>query len=227
MLTGSYASTLEAYAQLYDTVEVNSTFYRIPRITTAQKWCREASSACERFHFTVKAYQGITHRDRFGEHSRAYFEGVREVAEALSASVILFQSPASFQPTADNIRKLKSFFLGVERGRFAFAWEPRGAWLENPPALLDACEECDLIHCVDPFRHQPLSAGSASVAYFRLHGFGTPSMYRYDFSVAELGELRSMVRLLSESVRKVYIFFNNVACYQNALSFIALMNARE
>ena len=39
-----YDSTLQAYAQMLSTVEVNSTFYRIPRRTTAEKWREEASA---------------------------------------------------------------------------------------------------------------------------------------------------------------------------------------
>jgi uncharacterized protein YecE (DUF72 family) len=38
LLARNYTSKLQAYAQLFDCVEVNSTFYRIPRVSTAEKW---------------------------------------------------------------------------------------------------------------------------------------------------------------------------------------------
>ena len=61
------------------------------------------------------------------------------------------------------------------------------------------------------------------IAYFRLHGFGNPSMYNYDFSRTELGELRSIVSLLPETLRAVYVYFNNVYCYTNGRDFAQLV----
>jgi len=222
VLTKSYSSVLQAYAQLYGVVEVNSTFYRIPKLSTAQKWRQEASAINRSFQFTVKAYQGITHIDRFGKKSRVQFESVKEVAAALNASVVLFQSPASFHPTGVNMKRMKAFFSDVERGGFILAWESRGKWLDNPHALAEVCEECDLIHCVDPFRNQALSFSKSNIAYCRLHGFGKPSMYRYNFSEGELRDLRSLVQSMSQARRAIYVFFNNEFCYQNAISFSKL-----
>jgi len=79
-----------------------------------------------RFQFTVKAYQGITHLDRFGRKSREYFEAAQQIGEAMQASVMLFQSPASFQRTAANTKKIKEFFETINRGSILLAWEPRG-----------------------------------------------------------------------------------------------------
>ena len=139
-LTKPYGSTLQAYAQLFNSVEINSTFYNIPRLTTAQKWLQESSAMRSPFEFTVKAYQGITHTDRFGHKSRSYFESVVLIAEALKASVILFQSPPSFHPTPSNIRKLSSFFSTVDRRSFKLSWEPRGKWYDSPQVVAEVCE---------------------------------------------------------------------------------------
>jgi uncharacterized protein YecE (DUF72 family) len=219
-----YISTLQAYAQLFNVVEVNTTFYRIPGLSTAQKWREESMALNGSFRFTVKAYQGITHRDRFGRRSPQLFDALRKVAQEMNASVILFQLPGSFHPDDNNIRKLKEFFTHVERGAFAFAWEPRGRWLENPHAITDVCEECDLVHCVDPLRSPSLWSGKAGIAYFRVHGFGERSIYRYNFSETELQTLHSLVQSLKTSRRGIYVFFNNVFCYRNALSFSAMLD---
>lgn len=190
------ASKLEAYAQLFDAVEVNSTFYRIPRLATAEKWRVEASAANRRFIFTVKAYQGITHVTRFGKGAGEIFESVRGIAAELGAPVILFQSPASFRPTAANVRALTGFFGAVERGQCSLAWEPRGTWYDEPQAIVDVCEAGALVHCVDPLRNRPLTF-TGTLAYFRLHGFGKPSMYNYDFSAESCGRsVRCSIRSL-------------------------------
>jgi uncharacterized protein YecE (DUF72 family) len=106
------------------------------------------------------------------------------------------------------------------------AWEPRGRWYDAPHAIIDVCEECRLAHCVDPFRNRPLSFDGANIAYFRLHGFGKPSMYNYDFSQDELEELRSMVSSLPASLRAVYVFFNNTFCYSNGKAFSQMIQAQ-
>lgn len=88
-----YASKLQAYAQLFNAVEINSTFYRLPRLSTAQKWRSEADAVNKSFEFTVKAYQGITHRHRFAGESIAFFDQLREICQALRSHLLLFQSP--------------------------------------------------------------------------------------------------------------------------------------
>lgn len=222
-LSQRYTSKLQAYAQLFDIVEINSTFYRIPRLTTAQKWRQDSSAVNPGFEFTIKAYQGITHIHRFGKEARAQFQQCKAVANALDARLMLFQSPASFKPMPENIKKLNTFFSSIERDNLIIVWEPRGSWYESERLIAEVCEENDLVHCVDPFRNQPLVFGRSNTAYFRLHGFGKPSMYNYDFSLQELDNLRGMVDTLSKSVKNIYILFNNALCYSNALDFISLV----
>jgi uncharacterized protein YecE (DUF72 family) len=85
------------------------------------------------------------------------------------------------------------------------------------------CEECKLVHCVDPFRNEPLVFGEEKIAYFRLHGFGKPSMYRYDFSEQELSRLATILNSLPPALHHVYILFNNVFCYRDGLAFQELL----
>ncbi len=218
-----FSSKLQAYASLFGAVEINSTFYGIPKPSTAEKWRREASAVRPSFIFTVKAYKGITHIDRFGARSRSFFESVVPVAAHLKARIVVFQSPATFRPTEANMRKMNVFFESIDRQHLLLAWEPRGEWYDNPQAIIDVCEEQRLAHCVDPFRNRPLTFAGANVAYFRLHGFGKPSMYNYDFTADDLDELRSIVLALPASLKEVYIFFNNSACYKNGVTFARMM----
>jgi len=221
-----YTSKLQAYAQLFNTVEINSTFYRLPRLSTAQKWRQEADSVNPKFEFTVKAYQGITHLHRFGGISISLFDQLKEIGKALAASILLFQSPASFRPTEAALKAMKSFLQKIDRSGLICVWEPRGKWYDNPGLLAEVCEECGLVHCVDPFRNEPLVFGPSKTAYFRLHGFGKTSMYNYDFSEDELRRLASIVQSLQKSVRHIYVLFNNMTCYQNALEFWDLLSTQ-
>ncbi len=214
-LARTYSSRLQAYVQLFDAVEINSTFYRLPRVSTASKWREEADAINPTFSFTVKAFQGITHIHRFKGESVLLFDRLREICEALQARVLLFQSPASFRPTEESIRAMRSFFKAIDRRGIICAWEPRGRWYDNTALITEVCGECRLVHCVDPLRNQPLFFGEEKLAYFRLHGFGKPSMYRYEFSGEELNRVAAHVQSLSQSLRELYLFFNNVSCYKN------------
>jgi uncharacterized protein YecE (DUF72 family) len=219
-----YSDKLEAYAQLYNSVEINSTYYAIPRLTTAQKWRREASDIDSQFEFTVKAFQGITHRNRFGKEPIPFFDSVRQICSAVEAKLLLFQSPANFLPIAANVAKMQVFFNEIDRGGLVCVWEPRGKWYDDPQRIVDVCKGLNLIHCVDPFRNEPLVFGKERIAYFRLHGFGKPSIYHYDFSKEELSWLQSVVLDLSPKLKRIYVLFNNMACYENARTFQRTMN---
>ncbi len=133
------------------------------------------------------------------------WEKTREIAQALRSHYIVFQCPASFQPSAENKRNLETFFGKVKRENFRFIWEPRGTW--TPGEICELCRELDLIHGVDPFKGEPQWG---QVRYFRLHGI---TGYRYRFSVEELERLREKCR------GRTYCFFNNVNMWSDALAF--------
>ena len=139
-----YSAKLQAYVQLFNTVEINSTFYRLPRLSTAQKWRQEADVLNPKFEFTVKAYQGITHRHRFPGGSVSLFNQVKEICGALRTSIILFQSPASFRPTDASVKAMKSFFSKIDRDNLTCVWEPRGQWYDNPALIAETCEGAGL-----------------------------------------------------------------------------------
>lgn len=219
-ISKTYSSKLQAYAKLFDTVEINSSFYRLPRISTAEKWRKEADEINPGFEFTVKAFKGVTHLHRFQKkESLDAYEVIADVCSALRAGYVLFQSPAGFIPTEANIDNMRSFFDRIDRKGLTFVWEPRGTWYDDPSLIESVCRENDLVHCVDPFRNDPLVFGKERTAYFRLHGFGTPTMYNYNFSGEELRKLKQKIESLREAVRDVYVFFNNEACYRNGLDF--------
>lgn len=210
-------------------MEVQQTFYKPPQLVTAQRWREEAPAS---FCFTVKAWQLITHEPssptyrRAGrplagspEHYGAFRPSAevsaawlrtREIALALRASVVLFQCPASFWPTAENLANMWRFFLEADRAGMAFAWEPRGQW---PDGLVRSlCDELRLIHAVDPFARQPVTA---DIAYFRVHGV---TGYRHRFTDEELRRLLNWCRGYEE----VYCLFNNVGMWEDATRFLEL-----
>ncbi|HYE59306.1 MAG TPA: DUF72 domain-containing protein [Rhodothermales bacterium] len=222
-----FRSSRTAYFRQLPAVEVQHTFYQPPRVETLARWRAEAP---EGFVFTVKAWQLITHAGGSPTYRRmtraltdeertqagsfrdtpVVAEGwaaTRASAAALGATAILFQCPASFQPSQANVEHMMAFFSHAERDGRHFCWEPRGDW---PPDLVrDLCETLDLWHVVDPFAQQ---TETPDRCYFRLHG-RTGWRYRY-----EDGELEELAGMLPEDAPS-YVFFNNVHMLEDAVRF--------
>ncbi len=206
-------------------VEVQQTFYKPPRLETAQRWRAEAPPD---FEFTLKAWQLITHEPgsptyrkaqiEVAEPSRygafrptaevfAAWETTREIAAALEAKIVVFQCPASFKPTEEHKANLRAFFRSIGREGLTLAWEPRGPWGDDE--VKELCAELGLVHCVDPFQRPPVHG---EPAYFRLHGKGG---YRYRYSDEDLVTLWEWCRQHEEA----YCLFNNVSMWDDALRF--------
>jgi uncharacterized protein YecE (DUF72 family) len=222
------------YFAALDLVELQDTFYHLPRPSTVARWRAEAPA---HFEFVLKAPQLITHeptsptyrrlrRPLSAEERARYgaFKPTAEVAAAwdetlalarlLAARVVLFQCPASFDPSPTHVRHLARFFERAARDGLRFAWEPRGAWPDR--RIRELCRRLDLIHCVDPFQRAPVWG---EPAYFRLHGRGG---YRYAYTQADLHELRERVRAQGAA----YVLFNNLSMFEDARRFRGLLEER-
>lgn len=209
-----------AYYRRFRVVEVQQTFYDPPPLATLHRWRAEAPPD---FEFTLKAWQVITHagtsrtyrrlRSDFPDHARAEAGGFRlndtvhaawlatlDCVEALHASAVLFQCPASFRPTPDNVRAMRDFFAHIERPHgVRLLWEPRGPWPDD--VSRDLCTDLGLVHAVDPFVRPSLTPASV---YWRLHGNGSHYASYTD------AELRQLCDWLPGDGRDAYVMFNNI-----------------
>ncbi len=215
------------YLEFFPVVEIQKTFYYPPGEETMRRW-REGTPP--EFEYVVKAWQVITHPARSPTYQKAkinvsqeqmneygYFrdtqvvwDGWKRTCEAgriLNARVFLFQTPASFQLSAENKESLRRFFTLIDHENFHFVWEPRGNFdLEDVKIL---CEELDLIPCTDPFVHPVLAT---HFFYIRLHG-REGARYRYTES-----DFDYLLSVLSQNMPG-YIFFNNMHMFEDAVHF--------
>ena len=203
----------------YNVVEVNSSFYRIPRQSTAKRWREKADSINKDFEFTVKAFKGITHLDRFEGKSKEYFEKIKEIAKLLRAKLIVFQTPKSFSPSQENIERLRKFFSSIDRESFILGLEVRWKEQWKDEIVEELFKELELIHVVDPLRREPLTEG---IDYYRLHGFGK-RLYDYRFSEEELLSLKRKIEKRKKKSKLFYVLFNNFDMYKDAKRFSSLL----
>ncbi len=225
--TCGFRNTKDEYAEVLSTVEIQHTFYQPPQIKTLEKWRAEMP---DWFEFTLKAWQLITHESSSPTYRRlkrilteqeaaeaGFFKPTEIVKEALDttltcaaalhAQTILFQCPARFRQTEENISNLKLFFTKIERGTLNLCWEPRGDW--DDKVVKKICKDLDLWHVVDPFSRLTLTPDNC---YYRLHGI---PRWRYTY---EDGELDELVSLLPND-RLSYVFFNNITMKEDAIKF--------
>jgi uncharacterized protein YecE (DUF72 family) len=217
------------YYSLFPVVEVQQTFYEPPRPETARRWREQAPAG---FEFALKAWQLVTHEGTSPTYRRLKtslsprerseagsfrptpivfraWDRTLEIATILEARKIVFQCPASFEPTEENRDRMRRFFRSIERKGIVCIWEPRGAW--QPREIRALSEELDLVHCVDPFRAEPVTTG---LRYFRLHGIGG---YRYRYTDRDLDSLAARLPPGTET----WVLFNNASMFEDARRFLA------
>jgi uncharacterized protein YecE (DUF72 family) len=86
-------------AQYFDTIEINSTFYRIPAVTTTRSWARRVSDH-PTFRFTAKLWQGFTHEGTASVQDEAAFrQAMAPLHEAGKLGAVLMQFPYRFHHT--------------------------------------------------------------------------------------------------------------------------------
>lgn len=227
-----FTVAIGSYASRWPVVEVQQTFYQPSTDAVMKRWRATMPAG---FEFTIKAWQLITHtstsptyrrlRRELTEEERAGAGAFRDskiveeawqttlhCAKLLDATSILFQCPASFRPTEENVANLEAFFRRIDRPRnVGLLWEPRGEW--SPTLLKRLCETHDLVHAVDPFVMPTVTRG---LTYYRLHGI---SGARHVYSDDELKQLREMIPKRGET----YVMFNNIPRADDAMRFEQLL----
>ena len=217
------------YFASFDTLEVQQTFYEPPARETLARWRDQAPAG---FVFTIKAWQLITHRSTSNTYRRLKSDVNREEAGAfrvnpttmhgwkvtrdcarlLRAKAILFQCPASFRPTEENVANMRAFFANVDRLEGVdYLWEPRGPWPDE--LIAEVCAELSLVHVADPFVRDVVTPG---LTYWRLHGIKS---HYHSYSDDELRSLAARV----PADGTTYVMFNNVPRVGDARRFAALL----
>jgi uncharacterized protein YecE (DUF72 family) len=210
-------SHLARYAQRFNAVEINSSFYRPHRRNTYERW---AAAVPNDFAFAVKAPKKITHELRLARTGAA-LDAFRAEAAGLGEKlgVVLFQFPPKL---AFDVRLARSFFSDLrERFPGSVVCEPRHAdWFTAPAD--DLLKEFRIGRVAADPAVVPAAAdpgGSRDLIYFRLHG--SPSMYYSEYDVDGLERLARQLKDSATHDRDTWCIFDNTAlgaATSNALS---------
>ena len=170
---GSKFDHLGYLAQYFDTIEINSPFYRIPPPTHAKSWVRRVAFHRD-FKFTTKVYRGFTHEtaELAPADVKAFRAYLDPLMEAGALGAILLQFPWSFRNSPESRVKLVDLFEAFREypkalevrhatfqndGFFAFLNEQDVAWVNvDQPLFSDSVK--------------PADTATGPLAYARLHG---------------------------------------------------------
>jgi uncharacterized protein YecE (DUF72 family) len=203
----------EFYCESFNTVELNVTFYRYPKIEALQGWYDRSP---EDFRFAVKAPRLITHYKKFNNARRETNDFYELVARGLHEKLgcVLFQMPPNFVYTENNLSNivatLDRSFANVIEFRHESWWNSQARQVlgENGIGF------CGISY---PGLPDPVIR-SAPVLYYRFHG--VPQLYA---SAYETATLRHVLNTIANfrGIHDVFIYFNN------DIHVAAITNARE
>jgi uncharacterized protein YecE (DUF72 family) len=193
---------LERYAELFDTVEVNTTFYRLVERETVERWVRQTPAD---FMFAVKASRYLTHIKRLSDIQDGvarFFERIEPLIEAERLGPVLWQLPETFHRDEG---RLADTLAQLPAGRHAFEFRHPSWFVPNVYELLREHDAALVIadHPDRPFQTCELTT---SWCYVRFHHGRQGRRGNYSDR-----ELKGWARLLHgwRERSEALVYFNN------------------
>jgi uncharacterized protein YecE (DUF72 family) len=188
------------YARLFDTVEINNSFYRLPSAATFAAWREQAPPD---FMYAVKASRFLTHMKKLRdpeEPLQRLFERVRCLGVTLGP--VLYQLPPRWQV---NLSRFEAFLAALPQG-YTHVVEFRDAsWLID--AVFRLMERYCVAHCIHDMQPLKIPARiTAAPVYLRFHG---DPAHGGDYQETALETWAQQIRDWRDQGLDVYVYFNN------------------
>jgi uncharacterized protein YecE (DUF72 family) len=201
------------YCERFNTLELNTTFYRFPVEKTLNDWYDKSP---DDFRFSVKAPRLITHLKKFNECESALDELYTTCRKGFrdKLSAILFQLPPSMHYNEEKLEKIcKSLdpdFMNVLEFRHESWWDEK---------VYEMLRQSKIVFC--SISHPKLPDQviiNSDKAYVRMHG--DPELFHSSYPSDKLGQLKE-VPYWNPQLKELYVYFNNTA------STAGIINAGE
>ncbi len=188
------------YMRYFNTLEINSTFYRFPKSSTMKNWYKNSK---EDFLFSVKVNKTVTHLKKFRETKNILDDFYSTVLENLKEKLaaFLFQLPPSLKYSPQKLQQiifqLDSRFLNVLEFRHE-SWFNEDVYRKLSENRITLC-------CISAPRFNDVCEKTTDIIYVRFHG--KDNWYRYKYKDEELKLW--VDRIVELSPKRVFIYFNN------------------
>lgn len=219
---------LDFYQNHFNTVEINSTYYRIPHPVVMHNIVQKTKP---QFEFTVKANQNLTHERREIEApARDFVEAIKPMVDRGQMKGVLAQFPWSFKFSGAHLAYLSRCRELIQPYPL-FVEFRHDSWLRRETYAAMRRDQIGFVSVDGPRLAglpPPELIATTDTAYIRLHGRnadhwwgGGPLRYDYLYNDDELRQWKEKIERLKGEITKTYIFFNNCHLGQ------AVKNARE
>ncbi len=209
-------------SKYFDTIEINSTFYRPPAAKMSSSWVQKVSHN-QNFKFTMKLWKGFTHEreDKHVEEERLFKEGIVPLIESDLLGAILIQFPFSFKNAPRSLQYLDSLIskfsaypLIIEVRHASFAREDFITFLKDRNVGF-----CNIDQPIIGNSLKSSSFVTSHIGYVRFHGRnynnwfanGSDAALRYDY-LYSLDEMTPWIEKIKKMVQEsvdLFIIQNN------------------
>jgi uncharacterized protein YecE (DUF72 family) len=220
-------SRLGFYSSLFNSLEVNSSFYKDPRQSTIEKWSREVN---DDFRFTFKISKAITHAKglQFNNDDIDRFISLIDSIGNKKGCILVQLPPSVSIISIEQLHKLlQQIRINTSGSSWKIAVEFRhSSWYQNENEsenLLKEFYACMVIHDL-PRLVTPVKA-EGDFFYLRFHGAG--GLYRGSYELTVLQQYAKTIKEWLKEGKMGYCYFNNTMgdAYENAKMLNELVNA--
>ncbi len=210
-------SRLHYYASIFNTVEINSSFHKLPLPSTFEKWAAEVP---DDFLFTVKLYGGISHAKNLNytfHDVKKFMHLVQHIGS--KKGCLLIQFPASI--TSAYLLKLEELLRRIFDLNMDSRWQPAvevrsSSWYQDEfYDMLNKYNTTLVFHDIEGSK-PPTQQLLSEVIYFRFHG--PTGNYRGSYTDEFLQGQANLINHWVKHGKEIYVYFNNTmgSAYENA-----------
>lgn len=219
---GKNFDPLEYLARFFDTIEINSSFYRPPTPSTTQSWSKRVAGN-KTFSFTAKLHRLFTHErgKATRKDEKEFRDGMAPLVKAGKLGALLLQFPWSFKNTDEDriylgklLETFSAYPLVLEVRHTSWNNESVYEWLEERGVGI-----CNIDQPVFARSIRPAARTTSPVGYVRMHGRNYQNWFRdkaprderynYLYSLDELDPWLTRIKQVSKQTRESYVITNN------------------
>lgn len=196
---------LHCYAERFNTVEVNATFYRLQNTQTFRRWSDETPP---HFRFCIKGNRYLTHNKKLNDPVECIaIERERALGLGGKLAVVLWQLPGTFHKHIERLRNFTAALKHWDEARHAIEFR-HPSWFDDEVA--DCLGEYEIANCQSDASNWPMwDVVTTDLVYVRLHGH--TRTYISAYSTSALTSWASKIRKWCRNGQSAYVYFDNDA----------------
>ena len=201
-------SRLTYYASLFNSIEINSSFYKLPKAATVKNWSDNVGS---NFRFTFKLLKDITHAKQLHystAHVKLFMQTISEVGDKKGCLLIQFPPKLHFE----NFHRLEDLLNNLQECNREYHWKiaiefRNPSWYVGETIeLLNHHKAAMVIHDI-PASATPFINLKSDFKYLRFHGPG--GKYRGTYTDEFLKSYASFIKDWLKEKKQMFVYFNN------------------